>query len=230
VSTFTFQSMVGRAASCLLALLLIGCQSSPSQLYVLSSGATPAQAGAESAAPSAVLSDELARAGEIRVGVSVVIPEYVDRTDILQRTGANELIASHDAQWGENLSVDAARVLTEDLAARLPTLEFIMLPSRTRHLLDYQIEVDLSRFEGDADGKSLAAGWWTLTDRDNQEVVSGRVWHQVRASGQGYAAMAAAMSRNLTAVSADIATAVDGWLQHREALKQARGRADVLHH
>src|SRR5260221_10340011 len=114
-----------RRLSWLLPPLLIACQSSPAELYVLS-----AQPAAESGAPSQATRVDAAGLPAPRspdsgkpfgtVGIAVSVPEYLDRSEIVERAGANELKPSYKAQWGESLSIDASRVVSEDLESLLP--------------------------------------------------------------------------------------------------------------
>src|SRR6185437_3201705 len=129
---------------------------------------------------------------------------------ILKRTSANEVKPDYSAQWGENLSVTAARALAENLERMTPSDDILMLPSRSRRNFDYIVNLDLSRFESDAQGRSVLEGRWSISEHDGTELASGRARRADQAAGPGYDAMAAAMSRNLAAVSADIAHALRG--------------------
>jgi uncharacterized lipoprotein YmbA len=191
--------------------LLVACQSEPSHLYVLNAAATPTpDRSAVLASADAPGRGHGALPSPARLlGVTVVLPQYLDTLDIVERVGANELKPNPDAQWGESLSIDATRVVAENLGARLPAVEVIMLPSRMQRVPDYEVEIDLTRFESDLAGNALAKGRWTISDDAGHEIASARLWRQEQVSGRGYDATAAAMSRILAAVSADIATAAE---------------------
>jgi uncharacterized lipoprotein YmbA len=215
-----------RPLSWLVPLLLAACQSSPAQLYVLSS-----QTAARQNAGSAQLVDAAGRdllrptySGKLvaTLGVAVTVPEYLDRLDIVERAGANELKPSNKAQWGESLSVDATRVVVEDLEALLPSANVVILPSRARRSLDYEVDINLIRFEGDASGNSVMAGEWTISASDDHELASGRFMRREPIAGTGFSEMAAAMSRNLAAVSADLAAAFKQLAPSPRSKKQSR--------
>jgi uncharacterized lipoprotein YmbA len=197
-----------------LALVLAACSSQPSQLYVLSA-AVPRegpQAVMESGSSGLVSASSrpigtAAKGRSALLGVAVAVPEYLDRLDIIERTGANELKPNYGAQWGESLSVTAARTLTENLASLLPDEDFVMLPSRSGRLVDYQITLELSRFESSTDGESVMAGRWSIADAAGNERASGRLSHSENGLHGNYASMAAAMSRNLAVASTEIAAA-----------------------
>jgi uncharacterized lipoprotein YmbA len=127
---------------------------------------------------------------------------------MVQRTGTNELKPIYAAQWAENLGVNATRAVTENLASQLPSDDVIMLPSRARRSFDYQVNLDLTRFEGDSQGVATLAGRWSISDSAGTERASGRVSRTEAARQEGYAGMADAMSRNLVAVGENIAAAL----------------------
>lgn len=202
---------LARLAALPLLLLAVDCSSPPSRLYVLNSQISPspgpvaAQYGA-GYGPSLPVRAGGAAGGAL-LGVAVTVPEYLERSSIVERTGDNEVKPRYEAQWGEGLTTDATRVVAENLTALLPSSDVVMLPSRSRRALDYEINLDLTRFDSDPVGNSVVAGRWSISDRGGNELTSGRVSRKEQADQAGFDAMAAAMSRNLAAVSADIAAA-----------------------
>lgn len=187
------------------------CSSSPSRLYLLSAVSAPPQVAAADAG-SAVMATTPPRmrlsAGTPLVGVSVTVPEYLDRLDIVERTSNNELRPDYSAQWGEDLAVTATRAFAQDLGALLPAADIVTLPSRARRDVDYQLTLDLTRFESDSAGQSTLAGRWSIADASGNERASGRLLLAETAESGDYAAMAAVMSRNLASASGQIATAL----------------------
>src|SRR5690242_3157138 len=113
-----------------------------------------------------------------------------------------------------------------NLSANLPSDDVLILPSRSQRRVDYQVNFDLTRFESDAEGTSTLAGRWSIADSDGIERASGRVLRSERADGQGYDAMAAAMSRNLSAASVEIAAALRQ-LQTAEAASPPPSRSSA---
>src|SRR4051794_16463778 len=106
----------------LLALLVPACSSQPSRLYVLNATepAEQARAAAQSGASglASAAARPIGRSRPVRtavLGVSVTVPEYLDRLDIVERTGSNELKPNYKAQWGESLSATATRSVAENL-------------------------------------------------------------------------------------------------------------------
>jgi uncharacterized lipoprotein YmbA len=218
---FSTRQVATFALSLLLTTLASGCSSSPSQLYLLNS--LPMPTTSQSAVPhdmalagygSSRASGPSQRSTAPAVAVSVTVPEYLDRADVVERTSANELKPIYSAQWGESLAVNATRTVTDNLVALLPADDIVGLPSRSRRRFDYEVNLDLTRFESDATGLSTLAGRWSISDATGMERASARVFRSEQAGGEGYAAMAAAMSRNLAAVSGEIASVLQRVSSH----------------
>lgn len=202
----------GRGALALPLLAIAGCSSPPAQLYLLSSAAPapqdhPAATAGFVGQGSSRMPAGTRAAGSV-VGVTVTVPGYLDRLDIVQRTTANEIKPDYSAQWGESLSTTASHAVADNLTSLLPSDDVVILPSRVRRSYDYQVTLDLARFESDQGGRSVLAGRWSIADRDGNERAGGRVLHEEQAEPGSYDRMAAAMSRNLAAASADIAAAL----------------------
>jgi uncharacterized protein len=194
-------------------LLLSGCGASPPpNLYLLSSAApvvegkqASAQAGSEIGAGS---SRSGASAGPV-IGVVATVPPYLDRRDIVVRTGANEVKAMDNDRWADDLSVNVTRAIADDLAALRPSGDVVMLPSYLGQTIDYEVRVDLTKFDIDSDGNTTIAGRWSIADAGRGgERASRRILRSERVTQSGFSAMAATMSRNLAAVSAEIAAAL----------------------
>src|SRR5713226_9261883 len=97
-------------ASTVVLLMSAGCVSGPSpNLYVLNT-VTPR--------PSELPSRAKSRA--VSAGINAVtIPEYLDRSEIVVRSSANELKTRESERWGESLAAGATRAFTENLARAL---------------------------------------------------------------------------------------------------------------
>lgn len=104
----------------------------------------------------------------------VLLPNYLDTTDILERRG-NQLVPSSTGRWGERLSVGVTRALTASLAARLPRMLVTEAPA-IRHPT-WQIFVDIAAFEPRSDQQVVLVARWTIADG-----ASGRVLIAERAS------------------------------------------------
>ncbi|PWC52661.1 hypothetical protein TSO221_13510 [Azospirillum sp. TSO22-1] len=155
--------------------------------------------------------DEVAKRGGNRsIGVQLVsLPEYLDRSEIVTHTSANELRANRDDRWAERLPNNVTRVLAENLSTLLASDRVHVMPSRNGDRADYEVHVDIDRFERAASGQSVLDARWTISDGATQKVlVRDETRLANRARDQGYPALVAAMNDNLTVLSHEIAGAI----------------------
>ncbi len=214
---------LGRFAfGALLALLLaplVGCGSSdPSRFYVLTS---TAGAGPGGQSPSA-------RDG-VAIGVGpVTLPQYLDRPEIATRDSQNKLNLAEFDQWGGRLQDNFARVLAENLAALLETDRVSIFPWKLNTPVDYQVEVNVRRFEADPDGNVVLQARWVISRGSDGEVLTmsksgiggagksdlGKPQFSAEPSTPetrkiDYDALVGDMSRAVEALSRDIAAAIE---------------------
>ena len=170
----------------------------PTRLYVLSSLAgTQAQTRA---APDSGLA----------VGVGPIeLPEHLDRPQIVTRAGKNELRLAEFAQWAEPLRSNVSRVLIENLSVLLATDQVILFPKRVPIPIDYQVAVKVTRFDVVSGGSAqLDARWAIFAEGGKPMLRKGQSSFSEPVGGPDYAAMVAAESRALEALSRELAAAI----------------------
>lgn len=142
-------------------LLLGGCGSSaPANFYLLQAQPAPPSLKPESPAIS-----------HKAIGIGPVeIPEYLDRPQLVVRTGDNTVQINEFERWAEPLREGVIRVVTDNLAGLLATERIEVYPWRSQLMIDYRLVLNLSRFDAAADGQTTLAGWWTLYDTVNRQV------------------------------------------------------------
>lgn len=150
--------MSAQSAVLMAALLagIVGCASlPPRKIYVLENANEAAlEAYAVNAAP--VLRLE-----------RVLVPDYLDTTDILTRTGGHDLHSSRTGQWGERLSLGITHALRADLAVRLPSQ--IVTGSQSTDKGVHQILVNVDTFNVWADGHCVLTANWSLLEKDGRD-------------------------------------------------------------
>ena len=197
-----------RLAVALLFSALAACGSDkPTRLYTLTSLAEQ---------PASV-SDQ-----GIAIGVGpITLPKYLDRPQIVTRIQGNSLNQADLDQWGGDLNDNITRVLATNLSDLLATNRVSIYPWIDRAPVDYQITLDITRFEKDVDGSVVLDAFWTIVDAKGGSVLVMRrsSYHDNSAPATAagaepstntrpYDALAAAMSRDLEGLSKDIAAAV----------------------
>jgi uncharacterized protein len=175
-----------------MSLALAGClgSSRPARFYTLE----PLQVrdGPGSTATSAMLA----------VG-PVELPDYVDRPQIVTRSGANELIIAEFDRWGGSLDNQISTSLVATLRDRLAPQQIAVVPWRSAVLSEetpYRVRVSVSRFDGILGQSVVLQARWELCARsDGKEqslgVREASVTEEI--DGPGYDALASAMHRAL---------------------------------
>jgi uncharacterized lipoprotein YmbA len=189
-------------------LLLASCEGPSPHLYVLSAGSDHG-VGAEVADRSKKhVRVAAARSGGSLVGVvPVSVPDYLDRPEIVTRSSSNEITVTDSQRWAERLSTNATGTVVENLAQALGAEQVVALPARSE--VDYEVALDLRRFEIDPEGRAVMIGRWSVIDaKSRKEVARGGLHRSEPVADSSYGAIAAAMSRNLAVASDDIAAAI----------------------
>jgi uncharacterized protein len=100
----------------------------------------------------------------------VLLPDYLDTTEIMLRSGQHELKASPTGQWGERLSDGMTQALAADLAVRLPREAVTIGPAAGPPAR--QIVVTVDAFDVQADGHCVLTARWTILKADNTTVLA----------------------------------------------------------
>ena len=148
------------------------------------------------------------------VGIGPVnIPSYADRLHLVTRAGPHELDVKEFDRWAEPLESDVSRVLVENLN-KIFSGEQVAIVSWDGSLpTAYQVQVDVTRFDFEKNGKASLSARWTIVGRHAPDILALKTSHysQVRQSDD-YASMVAAMSQNLASLSQEISTVLGGLL------------------
>ena len=179
---------------------LSGCfgQQQFSRLYVL----TPLPR-AERAAP-----DAGGRGLAIGVG-PVELPQYTNRQQIVTGNQSYQLHPATFDEWAEPLRDNFLRVLADNLSILLATDRVMLFPWKGPLAIEYQVVVDVTHFLGEIGGETSLVALWSIVGKNGQEVLLSQKSNLREPTGtQGYAALAAAMSHSLGALSREIAAAI----------------------
>lgn len=146
----------------------------------------------------------------IAVGVGPVeLAPYLDRGQIISRESATKLKASEGHQWGEPLKAGFTRVLMVNLGLELDSNRIYEFPTRQRRSLDYQVAVDILRFDGVLDGEVVLAVRWTLLSGDGKRVLLSKVSGIEETVPQpSYESFVGAQSRAVVQLAREIADGV----------------------
>jgi len=174
------------------ALGAAACSTSPSRFYTLASTATPGDA------PPARYA--------VMVG-PVTVPGSVDRPELVVQIAPNRVEIDEFNRWASPLNDSIARAVAGDLAVLLGTSDVAAGPlAQFNHA--YRVTIDVQRFESIPKESVLIDAVWAVRTTATGSTRSGRTVATEPVTGTGYDALAAAHSRALATVSADIAAAI----------------------
>jgi uncharacterized lipoprotein YmbA len=162
---------------------------------------SPSQAGTSTATAE----------GRIRIGlVTVVVPEYLNRNEIVFNLDNTVYQLAEFNQWAEPLNDNLTRVLAENLTNLLRgDLIDVFLASDSSIPLDYRLEVDILRLDGNLGGQVVLISQWALLEAEEDElIVMRRSKYQESAADNTYKELVLAKSRTIERLSQDIAAAV----------------------
>lgn len=154
----------------------------------------------------------------------VLVPDYLDVSDIMVRRSENVLAPSATGRWGERLSVGVTRVLAYDLSRRLP--EFVVTTNPVGASAS-QVLVEIEDFAPRADGTVVLLAQWRLLDGPGRATIAGEqisMTDRAAGAGVGDAAIAAAMSREMKNFAGHVAAGVRQALPGLHGTGHARGR------
>jgi uncharacterized protein len=182
------------ATLCILVSALMavaGCTSAPSKFYSLSSTSSPI-----GLAPANLA---------VLVG-PISIPAGVDRPEFVVQDGANKVDIEEFNRWSAPLNDSIAKVVAGDLSALLGTPDVATAPLANFNAA-YRVTIDVQRFDSiRGQGAVLDAVW--VVRKANGATQTGRTVAHETEQGDSFDALAAAHSRALARMSADIATAI----------------------
>lgn len=182
----------------LLALATAGsaCRaSSPARFYILDPMATA----------------DGAPAGTYAVAVGPVsVPPVVDRPQFVVQVAPNRIELDEFNRWASPLDDSIARVVAGNLTVLLGTPRVASGRLAAGLGPTYRVEIDVQRFESILGESVLVDAVWAVQKGTTRGARSGRTIAREPVDGTGFDALAAAHSRALATISADIAGAIRG--------------------
>jgi uncharacterized protein len=185
----------------LAALILSGClsRSQTPRFYTL----TPMQ-------PDEVSSKGKTPAQNPVIGIGPIkIADYLDQSDLVTRTGDNQLVKAEYDRWAGSFKDDFMNVLAENIGYLVPTEKIYLYPWRGSVPIGYQVALEVIRCDGRLGEAAVLVTRWTVFESSEKKLVKmqrSSIREPVR--GADYAALVAAQSRALAKLSQEIAAAI----------------------
>ena len=162
--------------------------------------------------PVAVLNDVAIGVGPLKLS------QVLDRPQIILRTSHNEIRVADLDRWAAPLNENITNVLVDNLSALLSTGNILKFPWKTRIPIDYQIVMDITRFDGmPGDNADLRARWGILRANDSKILSKGNSVLTEPIGEDSIPAMVSAQSRLLAKLSREIAEEIKQLEEKRAA-------------
>ena len=193
------------ACAVLLALMLFlsgcvggGSQTPATRFYVLNSLYSAENINPPK--PVVVLEDATVGVGPIKLS------QVLDRPQIILRTSQNQIQVADLDRWAAPLTENITTVLVDNFSALLSTGNILKFPWKARIPIDYQVVVDINRFDGMPGCKvDLRARWCILSGNDSKILSKGNSVLTEPIGEDSIPAMVSAQSRLLATLSHEIA-------------------------
>jgi uncharacterized protein len=179
---------------------LVGCASTPeSKFYLLA----PTSAGTKDVPAQQ-------ESGCVSIGIGPVeLPEYVNRPQIVTRTGENEMIFADYDRWAEPVADTFPRVLAKDISQLICTKNIVFFPWMPSRAPDYSVDLKVYRLDGTLGKGAELEVWWTLaTGPARKPVMSKKSVFSESVKGEDYSSLVQAQSRMVGSLSKEIADAI----------------------
>lgn len=147
----------------------------------------------------------------VAVGVGPVeLPAHLNRSQIVTRDTDYRLELSESHQWAEPLKESVSRVIAVNLSNILESNRVYVIPRRQKVALDFQVSIDIARFDGVLGESAVLGARWTLFGKNTRDPLLSKVTLvSERTDGGSYNALVEASSRTLQALSLEIAEAIN---------------------
>jgi hypothetical protein len=191
--------------SLLCAMGIQGCipgKSAPTRFYLLS--------GPEGVAGGKQTGTHAANPEAVAVGIGPVeLPHYLDRPQIVLRTGRNRMELCDFHHWGEPLEDNFSRVLAENLTDRLDMEGVTVFPWRAGAPVDFRVSVQVTRFDGMLGHTARLTARWIIFRKNESELAATKASVlSMPIQGKDHDALVKALSGLVAGLGADIAHGV----------------------
>lgn len=134
---------------------------------------------------------------------------YLDRADIVIRDSQNQIRLAEFSQWAGPLQENFSRVLAENLSVLLATDSVGIFPGTRAMLFDFNVTVNVTRFDGMPGKKADLRARWGILDKNRKTMLFEKHTQLSQLTeNDSLEALIAAESRTLADLSREIAEAI----------------------
>jgi uncharacterized lipoprotein YmbA len=137
------------------------------------------------------------------------LPGYLDHNEIVTRVGPNQLDLSPTDRWAEPVDQNFKNVLARNLGQLIGTDQIVQFPWYSNAKLDYEIELNVTRFDADQSGVVTLNAKWIIREARTSRILLVHESALTRpASSSSTGAEVAALSQSLGSLSQAIADVI----------------------
>ena len=139
----------------------------------------------------------------------MIFPNVLDRPQIVTRRLNNEIAIAEFDRWAEDLEQNFLNFMTRRLEAQLKNVVLSKHPWPRYRELDYQVRIEVLRFDGEIYGPAELSGTWSLVDGNGKKELQ-RIPFKLtsESSGPGYQKLVTTLGNLALDLSAQIAQVV----------------------
>lgn len=147
---------------------------------------------------------------DIAINISPVsLPKYLKKQQLVTRNGDNELQLAEYERWAGKIEEDIGRVIAENLSHLLGTDRVFARSAMDVIAQDYDIKIDITRFDGRLGGNIELSARWAVFDGGGKVVYGVTATDIIEPTrGSDYGHLVQAQSRALAAFSREVAQVI----------------------
>ncbi len=140
----------------------------------------------------------------------IKFPGYLDRQQLVTRISQNRFAVAENDRWAEPLEENFSRVLSQNLSILLQTDRVVTYPWERSQSPTYQVQVEVLRFEANAEQMVELWARWSITDRAKKTTSVKESYLTRPAKDKSTEASVAALSEVVGSLSQEIAASIRG--------------------
>ena len=139
----------------------------------------------------------------------VAVPSHLDRLQIVTRKSNYQMQLAEFDLWAEPLNENLARILVENLSLLLGTDQVFTFAEKRGARVDMEVAIDVEKMDALPTGHAeLVARWTVFRPKGREHLFTRRSRLRTTLTDGKFTTLAAAMSRNASELSVEIAVAI----------------------
>jgi len=155
------------------------------------------------------------------IGIGPIkLPDYLNQPGIITRLGDNSIEMAQFDNWTGSFVDNLTNVLAENMGNLLTTDRVFIYPWKSYIPIDYQVTVDIIRFDGRLAQEAVLIARWIISNGEDKKIFAmKRSDIREPVANGGYEAFVAAQSRALAKLSREIIEAIEAAYSEKQFIK-----------